>query len=125
MERNSSVALEVPAILKNHRVWDRHGKSIRLYQEGKLAQRVRGNWTCHSGELAPVEPAEESWTRRGEMDVDDGDHDEQGTKQNNLRNSGEFKLHASPQSWRGRNIFRQFMLCLHRGAKCVCVCVCV
>ena len=28
-------------------------------------------------ELAPVEPAEESWTRPGEMDVDGGDHDEQ------------------------------------------------
>ena len=28
-------------------------------------------------ELAPVEPAEENWTRHAEMDVGDGDHDEQ------------------------------------------------
>ena len=27
--------------------------------------------------LAPVELAEESWTRPGEMDLDDGGHDEQ------------------------------------------------
>ena len=27
------------------------------------------------------------------------------TKQNNLRNSGESQLHASPRSWRGRIIF--------------------
>ena len=36
LERNSLFALEVRAILKNHRVWDRHGKSIRLYREENL-----------------------------------------------------------------------------------------
>ena len=70
LERNSPVALEVRAISKNHRVWDRHGKSIRLYREGNMF-----NAYVRTGDV--VEPAEESWTRPGEMDVDDGDHDEQ------------------------------------------------
>ena len=74
LERKSLVALEIRAILKNHRVWNRHGKNIRLYREGILynAYVRTGDVTP---ELAPVEPAEESWTRPCEMDVDDGDHD--------------------------------------------------
>ena len=58
---------------KNTKVWNRHGKSIRLYREGNLhnAYVRAGDVTP---ELAPVEPAEESWTR---MEVDDGDRDEQ------------------------------------------------
>ena len=74
LERNSPVALEVLAILKNHRVWNRHGKSIRLYREGNLYNAyVRAGRV--TPELSPVEPAEESWTR---LDVDDGgDRDEQ------------------------------------------------
>ena len=36
LERNSPGALEIRAIFKNHRVWNRHGKSLRLYREGKL-----------------------------------------------------------------------------------------
>ena len=62
------------AILKKHKVWNRHGKSIRFCRKGNLynAHVRAGDVTS---ELAPVEPAEESWTR---MDVDDGDRDEQG-----------------------------------------------
>ena len=40
-------------------------------------------------------------------------------KQINLRGSGEFQLLARRQSWRGRSIFRQIMLCSQLGAKCV------
>ena len=59
LERNSTVTLEVRATLKNHRVWNRHGKSIRLYREGNLynAYVRAGDATL---ELAPVEPSEES-----------------------------------------------------------------
>ena len=55
------------------KVWNRHGKSIRLYREGNLhnAYVRAGDVTP---ELAPVGPAEESWAR---MEVDDGDRDEQ------------------------------------------------
>ena len=42
------------------------------------------------------------------------------TKHNNLGNSGEFQLHVSPQSWRGRSILKRIMLCSHLGAKCLC-----
>ena len=31
LERNFPVGFEVRAILKRHKVWNRHGKSIRLY----------------------------------------------------------------------------------------------
>ena len=73
LERRSPVALEVRAILKKHKVWNRHGKNIRLYREGNLynAHVRTGDVTQ---ELAPVEPAEESWTR---MEVDDGQRDKQ------------------------------------------------
>ena len=72
LERNSP-ALEVRAILAKHRVWNRHGKSIKLYREGNLynAYVRAGDVTP---ELAPVEPAKGSWTR---MDVDEGDNGEQ------------------------------------------------
>ena len=73
MERRSLVALEIRAVLAKHKVWSRRGRSIRLYREGNLCNAyVRiGNVTQ---EFAPVEPAEESWTR---MEVDDGQHDKQ------------------------------------------------
>ena len=66
-------ALEVRAILKNTRFWNRHGKNIRLYREGNLynAYVRTGDVTQ---ELAPVEPAEESSTT---MEVDDGQRDKQ------------------------------------------------
>ena len=72
MLRNSPIALEVRAVLAEHRVWI-HGKSIRLYRKGHLynAHVRAGDVTP---DLAPVEPPEESWTM---MEVDDGDHDEQ------------------------------------------------
>ena len=77
LERNSTpVALEIGSILKNHRVWDRHGKSIRLHREGNLYNAFVRTGAV-TPELAPVWPAEESWTRPGEMDVDDGGRDEQ------------------------------------------------
>ena len=68
LERNPPVALEIRAILKKHKVWNRHGKNIRLYREGNLynAYVRTGDVTQ---KLAPVELAEESWTR---MEVDDG-----------------------------------------------------
>ena len=59
--------------MKKHKVWNRHGKSIRLYREGNLYNAyVRAGDV--KPELAPVEPAEESWIR---LEVDDGDRDEQ------------------------------------------------
>ena len=59
--------------MKKHKVWNRHGKNIRLYREGNLynAYMRTGDVTQ---ELAPVEPADESWTR---MEVDDGQRDKQ------------------------------------------------
>ena len=57
---------------KKHKVWNRHGKNIRLYVEGILYNAyVR---TGDAQELAPVEPAEGSWTM---MEVDDGQRDKQ------------------------------------------------
>ena len=65
-----------PSNFEKHKVWNRHGKSIRLYREGNLYKAyVRAGDVIP--ELAPVEPAEESWTRAREMDVDGGDHDDQ------------------------------------------------
>ena len=110
LERRSPVALEVRTILKKHKVWNRHGKNIRLYREGNLynAYVRTGDVTQ---ELAPVEPAEESWTR---MEVDDGQREESedmmdnATSRRNLRinlkNSGECWKLDSPQSWRGKSI---------------------
>ena len=55
-----------------HIVWSRRGKSVTLYREGNLynAYVRTGDVTQ---ELAPVEPAEDRWTR---MEVDDGQRDE-------------------------------------------------
>ena len=73
LERRSPVALEIRAVLTKHKVWGRRGRSIRLYREGNLYDAyVRTGDVAQ--ELAPVEPAEESWTR---MEVDDGQRDEQ------------------------------------------------
>ena len=73
LERRSPVALEIRAVLAKHKVWNCRGRSIRLYREGNLynAHVRTGNVTQ---ELAPVEPAEETWTR---MEVNDGQRDEQ------------------------------------------------
>ena len=73
LERRSPVALEIRAVLAKHKVWSRRGRSIRLHREGNLynAYVRTGDVTQ---ELAPVEPAEESWTR---MEVDDGQRDKQ------------------------------------------------
>ena len=59
-------------VRRKHKVWNRRGKNIRLYREGNLyhAYVRTGDVTQ---ELAPVEPAEESWTR---MEVD-GQRDKQ------------------------------------------------
>ena len=57
---------------KSTRSGNRHGKNIRLYLEGNLYNAyVR---TGNAQELAPVEPAEVSWTM---MEVDDGQRDKQ------------------------------------------------
>ena len=68
LERSSIVSLKIRAVLAEHKVWSRRGRSIRLYHEGNLynAYVRTGDVTQ---ELASVEPAEESWTR---MEVDDG-----------------------------------------------------
>ena len=65
-------ALEIRAVLPKH-MWSHRGRSMRLYREENLYNAcVRTGDVTQ--ELAPVEPAEESWTR---MEVDDGQHDEQ------------------------------------------------
>ena len=81
LERNTSVALEIRAVLAQHNVWSRRGKSIRLHREGNLynAYVRTGDVTP---ELAPVEPSS-SWTR---MEVDDGSRMNQRINQ---RSSGE------------------------------------
>ena len=63
LERRSPVALEIPAVLAK----------LRLYREESLynAYVRTGDVTQ---ELAPVEPAKETWTR---MEVDDGQRDDQ------------------------------------------------
>ena len=118
LERNFTVSLEVRAILKNHRVWDCHGKSIRLYREENLH-----NAFVRTGHVTPESLRRSSQPRRAGPDLEKWTWTMEimmsRTKQNNLRNSGKFQLHANTQSWRGRNIFRQIVLCLHRGAKCV------
>ena len=67
------VALEIRAVLAKHNVWSLRGRSIKLHREGNLnnAHVRTGDVTQ---ELAPVEPAEESWTR---MEFDDGQRDKQ------------------------------------------------
>ena len=65
LERRSPVAVEVRAILKKHKVWNRHDKIIRLYREDKLYNAyVRTDDVTQ--ELAPVEAAEE-------ISIKDGD----------------------------------------------------
>ena len=103
--------------LKRHKVWNRHGNSIRFYRGGNLYNAyVRAGDVAP--ELAPVEPAEESWTR---MKVDDGGHDEQDEADQNeeLR-----RVLAArwPTELERQKHFRQIVLCSHLGAKCVCVC---
>ena len=62
LERTFLVALEVRAILKKHKVWKRHGKSIRLYREGNL----------YNAYVRVVAMSHRSlhWLNRGELDQD-------------------------------------------------------
>ena len=73
LERRSPCCLRGPSNFEKAQGLDRHGKNIRLYREGNLynAYVRTGDVTQ---ELAPVEPAEESWTR---VEVDDGQRDKQ------------------------------------------------
>ena len=50
LERNSTVALKVRAVLAKHRVWNRLGRSIRLYREGNLH-----NAYVRAGDVTPEE----------------------------------------------------------------------
>ena len=59
LERNSPVALEVRAILAKHRVWNRHGKGIRLYREGNLH-----NAYVRAGDVTPEELDQDGRGRR-------------------------------------------------------------
>ena len=97
LERRSLVALEVRAILQSHKVWNRHGKNIRLYREGNVC-----NACVRTGDvtqqLAPVEPAEESWTM---MEVNDGQRDkleESEDQPEELRRVGSSTAHRAGEA---------------------------
>ena len=96
-ERRSLVALKVQAVLQKHKVWNRHGKKIRLYREGNLCNaHVRTGDVTQK--LAPVEPAEESWTR---MEVDDGQRDKQEESEDqpeDLRSVGSSTAHRAGEA---------------------------
>ena len=100
LERRSPIALEIRAVLAKHNVWSRRGRSIRFYRESNLynAYVRTGNVTQ---ELAPVEPAEESWTR---MEVDDGQHHKQEESEDQPEEFLVCWKLVSPKSWRGRSI---------------------
>ena len=63
LERNSLCCFGGPSNFEKSQSLGSSWQEHQTLPRRKLAQRVRANWTCHSGELAPVEPAEESWTR--------------------------------------------------------------
>ena len=116
-----SCCLGDPCNFENHRVWNRHGKSIRLRR--KLVRCVRANWRCHAGACTGRSgrgELDQTWRNgRGPMEIMMSK-----TKQNNLRSSGEFQLHASPQSWRGTFSDKSCCVCTVVRSVCVCVCVC-